>query len=83
MNSTVPGRQHEVLPDAVRDKLPVSSSEDKNIKIWGMDHGDCSKSLLAHSDSVMQIQFVACTHALLLELLQGRPCQVLRRRQVQ
>ena len=34
--------------------LLVSSSADKNIKIWGLDFGDCHKSLFAHQDSIMQ-----------------------------
>ncbi len=42
--------------------LLVSGSADKNIKIWGIDHGDCKKSLFAHSDSIMQIKFVINTH---------------------
>ena len=35
--------------------LLVSGSADKNIKIWGLDFGDCHKSLFAHQDSVMQV----------------------------
>ena len=30
--------------------LLASGSADKNIKIWGMDFGDCRKSLFAHGD---------------------------------
>lgn len=36
--------------------LLVSGSADKNIKIWGLDFGDCHKSLFAHQDSVMQVR---------------------------
>ncbi|WVQ82103.1 hypothetical protein IAT38_004231 [Cryptococcus sp. DSM 104549] len=38
-------------------KLIVTCSADKNVKIWGMDFGDCHKSIFAHDDSVMQVQF--------------------------
>jgi U3 small nucleolar RNA-associated protein 12 len=31
----------------------VTGSADKNIKIWGLDFGDCHKSIFAHSDSIM------------------------------
>jgi U3 small nucleolar RNA-associated protein 12 len=30
--------------------LIVTGSADKNLKIWGMDFGDCHKSIFAHSD---------------------------------
>jgi U3 small nucleolar RNA-associated protein 12 len=29
--------------------LLVTAGNDKNIKIWGTDFGDCKKSILAHS----------------------------------
>ncbi|CAG8743714.1 4111_t:CDS:2, partial [Acaulospora colombiana] len=35
---------------------------DKNVKIWGMDFGDCHKSLFAHDDSIMQVAFEPRTH---------------------
>lgn len=35
--------------------LLVSGSADKNIKIWGLDFGDCHKSLFAHQDAVTQV----------------------------
>jgi len=38
--------------------LLISGSADKNIKIWGLDFGDCHRSLFAHADSIMQ----ASTH---------------------
>ena len=38
-------------------KLLVSCSADKNVKIWGLDFGDCHKSLFAHDESVMQVAF--------------------------
>lgn len=30
--------------------LLVSGSADKNLKIWGLDFGDCHKSIFAHAD---------------------------------
>uniref|UniRef100_A0A452SDA4 WD repeat domain 3 n=1 Tax=Ursus americanus TaxID=9643 RepID=A0A452SDA4_URSAM len=39
--------------------VPVISS---NVKIWGLDFGDCHKSLFAHDDSVMYLQFVPKSH---------------------
>ncbi|XP_046849685.1 WD repeat-containing protein 3-like [Xenia sp. Carnegie-2017] len=42
--------------------LLVSGGVDKNIKIWGLDFGDCRKSIFAHDDSVMAVQFVPKTH---------------------
>ena len=35
--------------------LLASGSADKNLKIWGLDFGDCHRSLFAHDDSVMQV----------------------------
>ena len=36
--------------------LIVTGSSDKNIKIWGMDFGDCHRSIFAHDDSIMALQ---------------------------
>lgn len=33
--------------------LIVTGSADKNVKIWGMDFGNCHKSIFAHQDSIM------------------------------
>lgn len=33
--------------------LLVSGSADKNLKIWGLDFGDCHKSMFAHADRCM------------------------------
>lgn len=44
--------------------LIATGSADRNIKIWGMDFGDCHKSLFAHDDSVMGLCFVPKTHYL-------------------
>ncbi|KAJ3055905.1 hypothetical protein HK097_008804 [Rhizophlyctis rosea] len=40
----------------------VTGSSDKSLKIWGLDFGDCRKSLLAHGDAVMGVGFVWGTH---------------------
>lgn len=33
--------------------LMVSGSADKTVKLWGMDFGNCKRSLFAHQESVM------------------------------
>lgn len=40
----------------------ATGSADRNVKIWGMDFGDCHKSIFAHNDSVTALQFVPNTH---------------------
>ena len=37
--------------------LIVTGSADKDLKIWGLDFGDCHKSIFAHDESIMQIAF--------------------------
>ncbi len=39
-------------------RLIVTCSADKNIRIWGLDFGDCHKALFAHQDSILQVAFV-------------------------
>ena len=39
-------------------KLIVTSSADKNVRLWGLDFGDCHKAFFAHDDSIMQVAFV-------------------------
>lgn len=39
-------------------KLIVTCSADKTVRLWGLDFGDCHKSLLAHEDSIMGVAFV-------------------------
>ena len=36
--------------------LLATCSSDKNIRIWGLDFGDCHKSLFAHDDSVTSVK---------------------------
>uniref|UniRef100_A0A3Q4MUF5 WD repeat domain 3 n=1 Tax=Neolamprologus brichardi TaxID=32507 RepID=A0A3Q4MUF5_NEOBR len=40
----------------------ATGSADRNVKIWGLDFGDCHRSMFAHDDSVMFLQFVPKTH---------------------
>jgi U3 small nucleolar RNA-associated protein 12 len=42
----------------------ATGSHDKTIKLWGLDFGDCHRSLLAHGDSVTALEFVPRTHCL-------------------
>lgn len=42
--------------------LIATGSSDRNIKIWGLDFGDCHKSIFAHDDSVTGLSFVPGTH---------------------
>lgn len=42
--------------------LLVSGSTDRNIKIWGLDFGDCHKSIFAHDAAISGVQFVHDTH---------------------
>ncbi|KAI9753646.1 MAG: Protein transport protein S9 plasma membrane t-SNARE [Chaenotheca gracillima] len=39
-------------------KLIVTCSADKNIRLWGLDFGDCHKAFFAHQDSIMAVSFV-------------------------
>lgn len=39
-------------------KLIVTCAADKNIRLWGLDFGDCHKAFFAHQDSIMQVAFV-------------------------
>ena len=43
-------------------KLIVTCSADKNVKIWGLDFGDCHRSIFAHNDSIMQVAFERNSH---------------------
>jgi len=42
--------------------LIATGSADRNIKIWGLDFGDCHKSIFAHDNSVTGLSFVPGTH---------------------
>lgn len=43
-------------------KLIITCSADKNVKIWGLDFGDCHRSIFAHDDSIMQVAFEKNSH---------------------
>ncbi|OCL04321.1 WD40 repeat-like protein [Glonium stellatum] len=38
--------------------LIATCSADKNIRLWGLDFGDCHKAFFAHNDSIMQVSFI-------------------------
>ena len=42
--------------------LIITGSSDRNVKIWGLDFGDCHRTLFAHDDSVIAVAFVPNTH---------------------
>ena len=67
----------EPYPNFYGHRLPVMSmdvssdgmmlatgSADKSIKLWGMDFGDCRRSLRGHGDSVSSVAFQPKTHYL-------------------
>ncbi|QRV72846.1 small nucleolar ribonucleoprotein complex subunit Dip2 [Ceratobasidium sp. AG-Ba] len=67
LDSTVRVSTTVILPVLGMDissdsKLIITCSADKNIKIWGLDFGDCHRSLFAHDESVMQVAFQRNTH---------------------
>lgn len=39
-------------------KLIVTCSADKNVRLWGLDFGDCHKAFFAHQDTILQVLFV-------------------------
>lgn len=39
-------------------KKIVTCSADKQIRLWGLDFGDCQKAFNGHSDSILQVAFV-------------------------
>lgn len=43
-------------------KLIVTCSSDKNVKIWGLDFGDCHKSIFAHEDGITDVLFEKKSH---------------------
>ena len=40
------------------DTLIATASADKNVKLWGLDFGDCHKSIFAHADSVSRVSIL-------------------------
>lgn len=52
-----------VTMDISRDStLLVTGSGDKNVKLWGMDFGDCHKSFFAHQDVITGVRFIGISH---------------------
>ena len=45
----LPALCHDVSSDS---QLLASGGADKNIRLWGVDFGDCHRSVFAHEDSV-------------------------------
>ncbi len=43
-------------------RLIITGSADRSIKVWGLDFGDCHRSIHAHEDSIMSIKFVGKSH---------------------
>ena len=43
-------------------KILISASADKNIKVWGLDFGDCRKSLFANQDAITGLAFIPKTY---------------------
>ena len=39
-------------------KLIATCSADKNVRLWGLDFGDCHKAFFAHNDSIMAVSFI-------------------------
>lgn len=50
--------------------LIVSGSADKNLKIWGLDFGDCHKSIFAHADRWLDM-YINKSCVLLLRIMQN------------
>jgi len=44
------------------NRFLISASSDKNVKLWGLDFGNCVKSFFAHNDAVTNVVFVPQTH---------------------
>ena len=52
-----------VSMDISRDNtLLVTGSGDKNVKLWGLDFGDCHKSFFAHQDVITGVKFLGISH---------------------
>lgn len=40
----------------------VSGGSDKNVRIWGLDFGDCHKSMFLFADKITSVKFIPDTH---------------------
>lgn len=45
--------------------LLASGGADRTLKIWGLDFGDCHRSLSAHDDSITSVRFLPRSHHIL------------------
>lgn len=52
--------------------LIATGSADRNVKIWGLDFGDCHRSLFAHDNSVTGLRFIPETHQFFTSGKDGR-----------
>ena len=52
--------------------LIATGGADKNLKIWGLDFGDCHKSIFAHDDGITAVRFVPGTHLLFTAAKDGK-----------
>ncbi|KAJ1617578.1 WD40-repeat-containing domain protein [Pavlovales sp. CCMP2436] len=51
--------------DVASDSAIVATgSADKSVKLWGLDFGDCRRSLSGHTEAVTAVRFVRDTHYL-------------------
>ena len=69
LNHTVTCRYGHKLPVTSLDicsdcSLLASGSADKTVKLWGLDFGDCHRSLLGHEDTVTCVRWQPNTHLL-------------------
>ena len=55
----LPASTFDVSSDTV---LLASGGSDKNVRIWGLDFGDCHKSMFLFEDTITNIKFVKDTH---------------------
>jgi len=58
----ISGREKKKGQQIIIERNELLGSADKTVKIWGLDFGDCHRSLLAHADAVTGVQFVPNTH---------------------
>ena len=56
--------------------MPADSGADRNIKIWGLDFGDCHRSIFAHEDNIVGLQFVSNTHLFFSCAKDGKSYQI-------
>ena len=57
--------------------LLASGGGDKNLRLWGLDFGDCHRSLFAHDDALTAVAFVPDTHYVFTAGRCGRPPHLL------